>query len=205
MKNFTTIDEEQGATVLNGVTTPDKQAYYGTRYVHGQFRHHSRLTFAQYHESSYRAFCSNYGDHATPAVGACCWNEEAMQGMKNDLSKVWDSFQVDLDAEIERVNATAAHTFTKVCKLASDVSRKVSRRTNNARSAMRTLAGNVLHRKNVMLYDLEQASENFEEKLSTLRENALSSVGTAFVGRLMKDTYHAANMEYGEQFSIRMC
>jgi hypothetical protein len=125
--------------------------------------------------------------------------------MKNDLSTVWDSFQVDLDAGLERVNATAAHTFNKVYKLASEGSRKESRRTDNARSAMRTLAGNILHRKDVMLYGLKQVSETFESKLRALRDDALSSVRNAFVGRLMEDTYHAANMEYGEQFSIRMC
>jgi hypothetical protein len=118
--------------------------------------------------------------------------------MQTDLSTVWDSFQVYLDAELERTNTSVAHTFTKISKLASDVSRKEPTRSENARSAMWTLAGNLLHRKNVILYGLEQASEHIEAKLSTLRADALSSVRTAFIGTLMEDTYRAANMEYGK-------
>lgn len=69
---------------------------------------------------------------------------------------------------------------------------------NNTRSALRTLTGTLRHRKDLILYGVENAAEHFHSELSSLRTDAFSSIRTAFVGQLMEDTYHAANMEYGE-------
>jgi hypothetical protein len=118
--------------------------------------------------------------------------------MTSDLSAVWDSFATDLDVEIKRINTATSQTFTEVHRIASSARQNVSRATNNTGSAMRTFASNLMHREHLTRSGVQLATETFESKLSSLRADALSSVRSAFIGRLMEDTYHAANMEYGK-------
>ena len=46
--------------------------------------------------ASYAAFCRNYGDHNTPAVGSHNWNEEAIERMIGDLAAPWQSLRSTL-------------------------------------------------------------------------------------------------------------
>ncbi|KAF4944710.1 hypothetical protein FGADI_12485 [Fusarium gaditjirri] len=47
--------------------------------------------FAEYiYNSSYSAFCRNFGDYCTPAIGSRNWNEEAMDEMVTDLGRPWE-------------------------------------------------------------------------------------------------------------------
>ncbi|KAF5628695.1 hypothetical protein F25303_10328 [Fusarium sp. NRRL 25303] len=47
--------------------------------------------FAEYvWNSSYSAFCRNFGDYCTPAIGSRNWNEEAMDDMFTDLEGPWE-------------------------------------------------------------------------------------------------------------------
>ncbi|KAF2026367.1 hypothetical protein EK21DRAFT_115930 [Setomelanomma holmii] len=155
------------------------------------------LSWEEWNPSSYKAFCSNYGDYSTPVMGSRCWNEEAIQGMTTDLSAVWDSFAVDLDTGIERVNTAAVHIYAKVFEIAASPAENRSRETDDIGSAMRTLASNLLHREHLTRYGIEKVTETFESNLSSLRSDTLSSVRTALIGKLMEGTYHAANMDYG--------
>ncbi|RYP50632.1 hypothetical protein DL768_003914 [Monosporascus sp. mg162] len=146
---------------------------------------------------SYTAFCSNYGEHSTAKMGYHCWNEEAMEGMKSDMSAVWDSFAVDLEAHLERINGVVIQAFDKVLRVVLSTGTNEPGAANNTRSAMRTLAATLRHRKDLTLYGIEKAGESFHSELSSLRTDAFSSIRTAFIGKLMENTYHAANMEYG--------
>ena len=42
---------------------------------------------------TYSAFCRQYGDYCTPAVGEHNWNKEAMQAMVTDLTEPWDNLR----------------------------------------------------------------------------------------------------------------
>ncbi|KAF3031928.1 hypothetical protein E8E12_002110 [Didymella heteroderae] len=53
------------------------------------------------------------------------------------------------------------------------------------------------HRRNLTIAGTENAAGGFRVGLSNLQVNALAPLRTAFIGILMEDTYHAANMEYG--------
>lgn len=156
------------------------------------------LTTSQWHHSSYKAFCSNYGEHSTAKMGYHCWNEEAMEGMKGDMSAVWDSFAVDLEAHLERINGAVVQAFDSILRIALSTGANEPGAANNTRSAMRTLAATMHHRKDLTLYGIERAGESFHSELSSLHTDAFSSIRTAFLGKLMENTYHAANMEYGK-------
>ncbi|KAF2462919.1 uncharacterized protein BDR25DRAFT_298822 [Lindgomyces ingoldianus] len=155
------------------------------------------LDWQGWHHSSYRAFCSHYGEHATTKVEYRCWNEEAMEGMKGDMSAVWDGFAVDLEAHLERINGAVVQTFGNALGVALSAGTNRPGAANNAWSALRTLANTLGHRKDLTLYGIEKASESFHSELLSLHTDAFSSIRTAFIGKLMENTYHAANMEYG--------
>ncbi|KAF2688370.1 hypothetical protein K458DRAFT_414140 [Lentithecium fluviatile CBS 122367] len=155
------------------------------------------LEWQGWHQTTYKAFCSNYGDHSTKEKGYRCWNEEAMGGMKGDMSIVWDSFAVDLDAHLDRINGAVIQAFHNVLEFALSAGAAEPRAALNARSAMHTLADTLRHRQYLTVYGIEKASESFHSELSCLHTNAFSSIRTAFTGRLMHNTYHAANMDYG--------
>jgi hypothetical protein len=190
--------------VYNGVLMPDKRARYGKEYVHIWSSIQQLADITQWHHSTYKSFCSNYGNHYTPAAGSHCWNDEAVQGMKTDLSTIWNSFAGDLDTEIDRVTTATSRAFDKVLKIAASARANESRAANNVGSGMRTFAANLLHREHLTRYGIEKATEAFASNLSSLRADALSSVRTAFVGQLMEPTYHAANMEYGTSTSCNL-
>jgi hypothetical protein len=151
----------------------------------------------QWHHSSYAAFCSKLGEHSTDARKDLCWNAEAIEHMATDLPTVWSSFVLDLDTEIQRINTAAIETYARIGSAASAAADR-SRLRNDTRPAMRTFASNVSHRKHLMRGDISQAMETFEADLESLRIDTLSSAKTAFIGKLLEDTYHAANMEYGK-------
>ncbi|KAF2194396.1 hypothetical protein K469DRAFT_495226, partial [Zopfia rhizophila CBS 207.26] len=155
------------------------------------------LTTSQWYPSSYTAFCFKYGEHSTAGMRYHCWNEEAMEGMKGDMSAVWDSFAVDLEAHLERINGAVVQAFGNVLRVALSTAANEPGAANNTRSAMRTLATTLRHRKDLTLYGIEKACESFHSELSSLHTDAFSSIRTAFIGKLMENTYHAANLEYG--------
>jgi len=148
---------------------------------------------------TYKAFCSHYGAHSTAkSDGYHCWNEEAMESMNDDMSTLWDSFEVDIEAHLERVNATVVQAFGNALTVASSIGANEPGTANNTGSAMRTLATTLCHRKDLAHHGIEETSESFNSELSSFHTDAFSSIRTAFIGKLMESTYHAANMEYGK-------
>lgn len=160
------------------------------------------LTTSQWHHSSYSAFCSNYGEHSTPKKGYHCWNEEAMDGMNGDMSPVWHSFVVNLEAHLERINEAVAQAFSNARRIALSTCENEPGAANNSRSAMRTLAATLHHREDRTLNGIEEENESFHSELSSLHTDAFSSIRTAFIGKLMETTYHAANMDHGKAAPI---
>jgi hypothetical protein len=55
------------------------------------FESFPRLVAANFFSGTYSAFCRNYGDHTTKAVGYHCWNDEAMESMSSTMKTPWDN------------------------------------------------------------------------------------------------------------------
>ncbi|KAH6642927.1 hypothetical protein C7974DRAFT_301862 [Boeremia exigua] len=144
-----------------------------------------------WHHSSFRAFCSNYGDHCTPTIGRRCWNKEAMAQMKSDMIDIWSDFAADNDDHLQDSLDKLGEDFEDV------VSVDRSELGIKSRSVARVLHGILDHRKDLVLYGIEDAIEEYRRGLRYLETDALAPVRTSFMGKLMEDTYHAANMEYG--------
>jgi hypothetical protein len=56
--------------------------------------------------ATYRAFCSNYGDHCTNAVGSHNWNEEAIEKMIGSLAAPWQNLRLTLQNWHDNITAS---------------------------------------------------------------------------------------------------
>jgi hypothetical protein len=121
-----------------------------------------------------------------------------MAGMNGDMSDVWESLARDLRIYLEDVNNPVIEAFDNAFEIAMSTGVDEPSAANNRRSGMRALAATLVARKDLMVHGIENSTESFESELSSLKTNALSSIRTAFLGRLMETTYHGANMEYGK-------
>lgn len=117
--------------------------------------------------------------------------------MTKDLTAVWDSFVCELNPEIKRVSTAVLQTYAKICKIAASPAANGSRATEDTGIAMRTFALTLLRRERLICEGIEQAIEAFVSALISLRTDTVTSIKTAFIAKLMKDTYHAANIEHG--------
>ena len=147
---------------------------------------------------SYKAFCNNYGDHTTRVVGRHCWNEEATKHMRRDMMKIWVNFVVHLDTRFEHILQAISDAFEDALRLGRSGDITGTDIADQSRSAVRTLLDILCHRQCLVLYGAEDAIDESRNELSYLESDALAPLRTAFVGRYMEDTYHAANMDYGK-------
>jgi hypothetical protein len=105
------------------------------------------------------------------------------------MDSIWDEFVDDLDTHLVRINIAIADAFTAVLNITS---------TTNLRSALRTFASVLRHRRQLALSAVDHVVEILESDLDSLRSDTVSPVQTAYIGQLMESTYHAANMEFGK-------
>jgi hypothetical protein len=180
-----------------GAIVPLERVSPGTVYVRIRSLGRAFTDFTQWHHSSYSAFCSNLGDYWTNAKMGRCWNAEAIHGMAADLSAVWNDFAWNLDEEIQFVKTAAIRTYAKL-KSAALIAADKSGSMDDMTPVMCTFASNISHREHLLRDGIDRAIETFKADLDSLRTDTLSSAKSAFIGRLMENTYHAANMEYGK-------
>ncbi len=115
-----------------------------------------------------------------------------MEAMNSDMIEVWDSFVVDLDVHLDCLNASVNQAFDNSLGIAC------SNEANSTRLTLQTLAATLHHRKELALDAIDTARESFHHDIATFHTDAFSSIRTAFIGKLLESTYHAANMKYGE-------
>jgi hypothetical protein len=155
------------------------------------------LTTGQWNSSTYKAFCHNYGNHQTEAKPHHCWNEEAITDMKNGMDAVWTGFVTELQARLEEIPAAVADDFATILDATNFESPSETTTTRSSSSAVKTLDGILRHRRNLAIRAVDDATEDFMAKMSTLETDMLTGVRTAFIGECMEDAYRAANLEYG--------
>ncbi|KAF2240355.1 hypothetical protein BU26DRAFT_442855 [Trematosphaeria pertusa] len=160
------------------------------------------LTDSKWHETSFAAFCRHWGHYATNAVDYCYWNEEAMREMADDMSIIWSALVTDINNRLDllkdwialKLQAVTTLVVSADCDLTDEITAGARNKTY---SALHTLTATLRHRQDLMLYGIEDAIEDFRTQLSNLRTDALAPIRSAFIGKLMDDTYQAAQMEHG--------
>ncbi|RMJ15686.1 hypothetical protein CDV36_004625 [Fusarium kuroshium] len=107
---------------------------------------------------SYSAFCRQYGDYSTRAVGPHNWNEEMMEGMVQDLEDPWQDFrsilqqrQTNLVQQVETILDSASERFDTELDEEYDT--------------LAPLMEALFRRQQLLLGSIEQINEQFETDL----------------------------------------
>jgi hypothetical protein len=119
-----------------------------------------------------------------------------------DMSAVWKSFVVGLQVQLDQANAPVIQAFDTLLSITSPAATGWSDSPRHVQSTMQTLNAVLLHRKDLVLHGIEQVIEKFRKDLIFLHDDAFTPITTSFIGKLMHDTYHAANMEHGERNAL---
>ncbi|KAF5644498.1 hypothetical protein F52700_2498 [Fusarium sp. NRRL 52700] len=148
--------------------------------------------FAEYvWNSSYSAFCRNFGDYCTPAIGSRNWNEEAMDEMVGDLEGPWEEM---CDALQERQSTMLENadefTDTAIEKL-------------DEHDSVDSLTRALENRQSIFLAAIERVNDEFENDLRILRIESLSALRSSLFGKSMEPFYNECNAEYGRGSDAR--
>ncbi|RYC86006.1 hypothetical protein BFJ63_vAg11186 [Fusarium oxysporum f. sp. narcissi] len=136
--------------------------------------------FTEYvYNSSYSAFCRNFGDYCTPAIGSRNWNEEAMDEMVSDLGGPWEemcgSLRERQSSMLENADEFADMAIEKL----------------EEHDSVDSLTQALEHRQSIFLAAIEKVNDDFE--------NSLSSI----FGKAMEPFYNKCNAEFGRGCDAR--
>ncbi|PCD30492.1 hypothetical protein AU210_010173 [Fusarium oxysporum f. sp. radicis-cucumerinum] len=135
--------------------------------------------WAGWHHSSYSAFCRNFGDYCTPAIGSRNWNEEAMDEMVSDLGGPWEemcgSLRERQSSMLENADEFADMAIEKL----------------EEHDSVDSLTQALEHRQSIFLAAIEKVNDDFENNLSSI------------FGKAMEPFYNKCNAEFGRGCDAR--
>lgn len=144
-----------------------------------------------WHAASYKACCARLGVYGSEAVGGNHnWNERAIQQMVRDLAIPWQELRSMLESSLER-------DIKFIRDLMDSNMDYAENQLQHSLELADTLGRTMRSRQHLLLADIEKASEDFEDGLDVLRTDAFSSLRTAFIGRLMEESYSRCNRDSG--------
>ncbi|EEU37779.1 uncharacterized protein NECHADRAFT_102212 [Fusarium vanettenii 77-13-4] len=157
--------------------------------------HHSELTWSFFcfianFLVSYAAFCRQYGDYCTPAVGPHNWNEEIMEGMVEDLEDPWQEL-------CNSIQQRQTNLVERVDTLLDTASEQFETGLDDDYDTLAPLMESLFRRQQLLLDSIERINEQFETDLGLLRIDSLSGVRSSTIGRAMESSYRGCNQEYG--------
>ncbi|KAH8198037.1 hypothetical protein TruAng_007812 [Truncatella angustata] len=143
-----------------------------------------------WHHGTYAAFCRNYGDHCTRAVGSRNWNEEATKTMVRDLTHPWQILMEKIHDGEQTFMASLEGTIqSMVHHLETNI--------QNSPELSDTLIDAMMSRQDLIRDELEKITEELASNLATLKTDVFSGIRTSFVGKAMELAYRGCNMESG--------
>ncbi|RKK77915.1 hypothetical protein BFJ69_g5912 [Fusarium oxysporum] len=142
--------------------------------------------FTEYvYNSSYSAFCRNFGDYCTPAIGSRNWNEEAMDEMVSDLGGPWEEMCGSLQ---ERQSSMLENAY----EFADMAIEKLEEH-----DSVDSLTQALENRQSIFLAAIEKVNDDFENNLRILRIESLSGLRSSIFGKAMEPFYNKCNAEFG--------
>ncbi|SCO45533.1 uncharacterized protein FFNC_10346 [Fusarium fujikuroi] len=140
---------------------------------------------------SYSAFCRNFGNYCTPAIGSRNWNEEAMGEMASDLERPWEEMCGALQ-ERQLNMLESADEF-------ADMAMERLEEHDSVDSLTRALE----NRQSMFLAAIEKVNDDFENNLRILRIESLSALRSSLFGKSMEPFYNRCNAESGRGSDAR--
>ncbi|EJP61163.1 tat pathway signal sequence [Beauveria bassiana ARSEF 2860] len=145
---------------------------------------------AEVYETTYSAFCRQYGNYTTNAVGHHDWNGEANGQMARHMKSPWQTLVSRAQAEEARI--TEFHTSST-----NYVAGKLENHTISSLAAMAPLRHALYLEQDLLLDAVQNAFESVSLQLRQLRTDAFSSLRTSYIGLAMESSYDACNHESG--------
>ncbi|KAH7161710.1 hypothetical protein EDB81DRAFT_683686 [Dactylonectria macrodidyma] len=189
-------DLKSNSSVVNNVAKSTKQDFleqvYERRCI-SEWSESAMTTgyeWSGWHHSSYAAFCRQFGNYCTPAAGKHNWNEEAIDGMVQDLKNPWRAFRAIIsyrEAEIEKlIEELTDWSIEYLTSCLSDVP-----------DIAEPLIDALVSQQALLLGGVEEAYEQLGNNLKTLGTFAMSGIETSLMGQYMDKPYRSCNRESG--------
>ncbi|KAK0617536.1 hypothetical protein B0T14DRAFT_435213 [Immersiella caudata] len=140
--------------------------------------------------STYAAFCRQYGNHSTAAVGDHDWNTEAMETMADNIAPHYRTFHAAIQAHFD---ATIRSISQGLERAYEDLGPRLADNTN----AIAPLEQALGSRQRILETAIEDIYDKFYSNLATLRTDALSGLRTSYFGQAMESSYRDANRQSG--------
>ncbi|KAK4442405.1 hypothetical protein QBC34DRAFT_313226 [Podospora aff. communis PSN243] len=146
--------------------------------------------WSSWHHSTYSAFCCQYGNHSSIAVGHHDWNTEAMKKMSDDIAPHYLSFHKTVGAHLNATLASISQGLEKACH-------DMELRLGAYPHAIAPLEQTLMSRQRILEGTIEDIYSKFYSSLETLRTDALSGLRTSYFGQAMEGSYREANYQSG--------
>ncbi|EWG45996.1 hypothetical protein FVEG_15903 [Fusarium verticillioides 7600] len=147
--------------------------------------------WAGWHHSSYSAFCRNFGDYCTPAIGSRNWNEEAMDDMVTDLEGPWE----DMCGTIQERQSSMLQNADEFADMAIE--------RLEEHDSVNSLTQALENRQSIFLAAIEKVNDDFDNSLRILRVESLSALRSSLFGKAMEPFYNKCNAEFGRGSDAR--
>ncbi|KAG5757402.1 hypothetical protein H9Q70_000052 [Fusarium xylarioides] len=187
-----TASEERREALCQTLDSVERRLRKIVTFLHGAGQLKVQAKIRQgWHHSSYSAFCRNYGDYCTPAIGSRNWNEEAMDDMVTDLEGPWEGMCGALQ-ERQSSMLENADEF-------ADMAIEELEEHDSVDSLTRALE----NRQSIFLTAIEKVNDDFENNLRILRIESLSALRSSLFGKSMEPFYNKCNAEFGRGSDAR--
>ncbi|KAM5378181.1 hypothetical protein ACJA88_005915 [Fusarium oxysporum] len=147
--------------------------------------------FTEYvYNSSYSAFCRNFGDYCTPAIGSRNWNEEAMDEMVSDLGGPWEemcgSLRERQSSMLENADEFADMAIEKL----------------EEHDSVDSLTQALEHRQSIFLAAIEKVNDDFENNLSNPTDIGMSRLALSDSDKTVRDWFVETTKSLGCKVTI---
>ncbi|KAK8030148.1 hypothetical protein PG993_011439 [Apiospora rasikravindrae] len=146
----------------------------------------------QWHHSTYSAFCRNYGNYRTPAVGSHDWNEEAIEAMVGDLTPLWSQLCGSIEQSHEQL-------IGQVQELMGWATQYLDTELDDSSPSLLALSQAIETRQCLLERDMETVCGKSLKAMDALRVDALSGIRSSFMGQSMEAAYRNCIAECGKQ------
>ncbi|KAH8883504.1 hypothetical protein GQ53DRAFT_699385 [Thozetella sp. PMI_491] len=143
-----------------------------------------------WHHASYSAFCRNFGDYCTPAVGRRNWNEEAIHTMVSDMRVPWQNMLQGIQERQEQSGEIAESVLQRGIDI-------LNNELHGEAAQVQSLITILRHRRRLVAADVETEHEEVNDELALLETDSYSGIRSSFIGAALESSYRACNSESG--------
>ncbi|KAE8380157.1 hypothetical protein BDV26DRAFT_258086 [Aspergillus bertholletiae] len=150
-----------------------------------------------WNHGTYAAFCRKYGTHSTLAApGYHCWNDELLEGMRNDMEGRWISIQEWVYMQKTALEETIRRTFEESTAQIEDI-------MHLAPLALENFIDNLDDWEGCMIAAINQSLDQLVQSLSRIQTDTLYGHASSYIAGLMLPVYNSCKTDSGSGVDSR--